>query len=142
MAHNQILLVFLFFFRFRFCQNLNSASGAQRMTCLVSSMEAQYSRFMVCHVMSKSRDVSLFHTSETMAHFPHANESCKRKVKANAIGRLTVLCGKCCVPGAETSTVHQCVLLKGKREQVGGGGGVPFHESFGIKGVLSKFMSL
>lgn len=63
------------------------------------------------------RDESLFHTSEATAHFPHANESCKRKGKANATGRPTVLCGKCCVPGAETSTVPQCVPLTGKRER-------------------------
>lgn len=58
-----------------------------------------------------------FYAWEARAHFPHANESGKQKGKANAIGRLTVLCGKCCVTGSETSTVPQCVPLKGKRER-------------------------
>lgn len=56
-----------------------------------------------------------------MAHFPHANECSERKGKANAIGRLTVVCGKC-VTGTETSTVPQCVPLKGKRERARDGG--------------------
>lgn len=89
-----------------------------------------------------------FYAWKGMAHFPHANERCKRKGKANAIGRLTVVCGKCCVTGTETSTVPQCVPQKGKTERAkkgvcGGGGrwGFPFHKSFGVGGVRLKFMS-
>lgn len=91
----------------------------------------------------------LFLCLEGQGSFPSCKWPCKRKGKANAIGRLTVVCGKCCVTGTETSTVPQCVPPKGKRERAkkgvcGGGGrwGFPFHKSFGVGGVRLKFMSL
>lgn len=71
------------------------------------------------HVTCKVDERVSFSYFRGHGSFPYANESSKRKGKANSIGRATVLCGKCCVPGAENSTVPQCVPLMGKRERAG-----------------------
>lgn len=55
--------------------------------------------------------------------FPSCKLKLRKKGKANAIGGLKVLCGKCCVSGSETSTVPQCVPQKGTTALEGVRGG-------------------
>lgn len=97
----------------------------------------------LCYITCKVEgNIFFFLCPRAHGSFP----SCKWKLqakrgKANATGRLTVLCGKCCVSGAETTTVPQCVPVKGKREWATEGvrgGDFLFMTAFGIEGVLSK----
>lgn len=95
-----------------------------------------HSRFAIHNVQGGGKYLLLY-AWEAVAHFPHANECCKQKGKANAIGRLTALCGKCCVTGTETSTVPQCVPLEGERERAkegGRGGDFLFMRALALKG--------
>lgn len=72
--------------------------------------------------------ISRFHSSETADHFPHANDCGQSKVKANATGRPTVLCGKCW----DQHSPPVCAAAEGNEGVEGLGGGFPLGEIVGI----------